>query len=157
MGPFLAMLLAADAEGSTAGFGRLEGVVTSPVDGRGLPNVVVMVRPAPVGGMRTVTPGAQPKNPEAGGDEAPGGSSGRVDTTGRDGTFSFEELPPGLYSLDVIGESPVGDSPSEGLQRVWTQISSVIVVPGLTTTERVTLLGPPARELPEPTEAAPGT
>lgn len=138
-------LMVVDAEASPGGFGRLEGVVTSPVDGRGLPNVTVVVRPTKPEGL------AKAK------DEIPG----RLDTTDRDGLFHFDELPPGLYSLDVIGQS-VRDSLTGPGGWVWTQVASVLVVPGVTTTEQVvlpeaSLAPPPIVPGTPPGKAAPGT
>ncbi|MCB9686585.1 MAG: carboxypeptidase regulatory-like domain-containing protein [Alphaproteobacteria bacterium] len=132
-------LMVVDAEASPGGFGRLEGVVTSPEDGRGLPNVTVVVRPAKPEGL-----------PKAAKEEL---APGRLDTTDRDGLFQFDELPPGLYSLDVIGQS-VRDSLSGPSGWVWTQVASVLVVPGVTTTEQVVL--PQAAPQPPP-KGAPGT
>jgi hypothetical protein len=109
---------------AAASAGRLEGVVTSPVDGRALPNVDVILR-------LESAPAAPP----------------RLGKTDRTGAFAFEALPAGLYALDVIGAVP--GTPAPGY--VWTHVSPILVVPGTTATQQVVLAAPP---LPRPPPSA---
>lgn len=110
---------------ASASNGGLEGVVTSPIDGRGLPNVDVVLR------LENAV------------DAAP-----HLARTDRLGTFRFEELPAGLYALDVVGHVPGAPAPG------WlaARVSPVLVVPGAVTTQQVVLAPPlpPRRPPPEP-------
>jgi hypothetical protein len=116
---------------ASTGVGTLEGVVTSSVDGRGLPNVDVVLR---LDGEH-----AQHASPELA--EVPL----RHVRTDRAGAFTFDGLPPGLYSLDVIGLLPTGAGPAA--QGVWTHVAPILVAPGLTATRQVVLRPAPAVEL----------
>jgi hypothetical protein len=106
---------------AAASTGRLEGVVTSPVDGRGLPNVDIVLR-------LESTEGAP-----------------HLAKTDRAGAFSFEDLPAGLYALDVVGRVPGVPAPGW----VAARVSPVLVVPGATTTQQV-VLSPVAAPPPAP-------
>lgn len=116
--------------------GRMEGVVTSGLDGRSLPNVDVILRPD-----------AEPAEGEGPVGEAPL----RHVRTDLRGAFTFEGLAPGLYALDVVGTLPGLRLPGqpEGVG-VWTHLSPLVVVPGLTATPHVVLAPPPPPPPPVP-------
>jgi hypothetical protein len=104
----LAAWLASAAWASPPQLGQLEGVVTSVPQGLAMPNVSITLRSATSGG------GSLPLI--------------EVRTTDRDGTFRFEDLPAGLYSLEAAGA---------GIP--YTTLTPVIVVPGVALMEHVTV------------------
>jgi hypothetical protein len=159
--PLLALVAAAPAalasnlpgapfEPDRSGVGALEGVITSPIDGRGLSGVDVVVR-------HVVQRGAVEVDPWS--------SATRTDFTG---AFHFEALPPGVYSLDVLGEVPAAafqrgspaqraSGPDRAPDRVWTQVAPIVVVAGSTAVEQVVLHASPVGGRAAPATPAPKT
>jgi hypothetical protein len=123
--PFFALLgvLCAPAWASPASTtGRLEGVVTGQRYGLALPAVAVT--------LRSWHPQVRA------GESLP---VVEIRQTDRDGTFAFDGLPAGLYSLEATGT---------GQQR--TTVSPVLVVPGLPVTEHLVVAETPRPYRPPP-------
>jgi len=120
----LGVLAAAPAWASPASTttGRLEGVVTGQQYGLALPSVSVTLRAW---------------HPQVRGGEAL--PLVEVRQTERDGTFAFDGLPAGLYSLEATGT---------GHQR--TTVSPVLVVPGVAVTEHLVVAETPRPFRPPP-------
>ena len=110
------------ASPSSSTTGRLEGVVTGQRYGLAIPSVSVTLR--------------------AWGPQVRAGDSlpvVEIRQTDRDGTFAFDDLPAGMYSLEATGT---------GQQR--TTVSPVLVVPGLAVTEHLVVAETPRPYRPPP-------